>query len=91
MLATAAAFGLRPAYTTPNVEIFRTNVASRRQAFVVVSMIQAHFTGLRITLDLDDCERILRVQDCHTTRPLPTAAIQRLVSALGFAIEPLAD
>ena len=75
----------------PNVALFKTNVASARQAFVVVSLVQAHVAGCRVTLDLDDCDRVLRVQDYYHDAPLPEAAIRRLVSALGFAIEALAD
>ncbi len=75
----------------PNVEVFRTNVVSAREAFVVTSLVQAYFPGCRVTLDLDDRERILRVQDCFSTAPLPVAAIRRLVTGLGYAIEALAD
>ena len=71
--------------------VFRTNVATERQAFVVVSLVQAHFGGCRVTLDLHDCDRVLRVQDCHRAAPLPEGAIRRLVSSLGFAVEALPD
>ena len=73
----------------PNVALFKTNVASARQAFVVVSLVQAHVAGCRVTLDLDDCDRVLRVQDCRSDHPLPVADIRRVVRALGFKIEVL--
>ncbi len=91
MLATIARPRLADERTMPNVAVFKTNVASARQAFVVVSLVQAHVAGCRVTLDLDDCDRVLRVQDCYHDAPLPEAAIRRLVSALGFAIEVLTD
>jgi hypothetical protein len=89
LLATTPAFSLRS--VAPNVEVFRTNVASAREAFVVTSLVQAYFPGCRATVDLDDRERILRVQDCLSDAPLPESAIRRLVSGLGFAIEVLVD
>ncbi len=75
----------------PNVEVFRTNIRTPREAGVVVTMVEAYFAGLRITLDLDDCDRILRVQDRHSTAPLPVSGIRRLVAALGYQIEVLAE
>ncbi|MBC7446970.1 MAG: hypothetical protein H7330_02805 [Hymenobacteraceae bacterium] len=91
MLATLAGHRIADEQTTPNVAVFKTNVASARQALIVVSLIQAHVAGCRVTLDLDDCDRMLRVQDCYHDAPLPEAAIRRLMSALGFAIEALTD
>lgn len=91
MLATLAAGPAFPNPVMPNVEVFRTNVASARQAFVVVSLVQAHFAGCRVTLDLDDCDRVLRVQAYYHNQTLPEETIRRLVSGLGFEIEALAD
>jgi hypothetical protein len=91
MLASAT----RPVFphipAEPNVAVFKTNVSTERAAFVVVRLVQAHFAGCRVTLDLDDHECILRVQDRHSQVPLAEDAIRRLVSGLGYAIEALVD
>jgi hypothetical protein len=43
------------------IEVFRTNVAEPRHAEQLVSMLLEHFPGGKINFDLQDCDRILRV------------------------------
>lgn len=68
---------------TPNVEVFCTNIRTARHATVVITFIQAYFPGLRVTIDLDDCDKVLRVQGAPYDK-LPVVGIRRLVVALGF-------
>jgi len=53
------------------VEIFRTNVKSKRLAGKILKALQANLPAFHFNFDLDDCDRILRVQsngkpvECH--------------------------
>ncbi|MGI4871159.1 MAG: hypothetical protein ACRYFX_08280 [Janthinobacterium lividum] len=76
---------------TPNLlEVFKTDIASPQQGAALLAALQQRFPDLRATLDLDDCDRVLRVQ-----RPPASlvcwAQVQAFVQHLGIAIEPLPD
>ena len=45
-----------------NVEVFKTNVNTRRYANKLVDQIHKTFTQYNANFDLDDCDKILRVQ-----------------------------
>lgn len=47
------------------VEVFKTNVAEAEHAERMVSLLQQHFPGGRITFDLEDCDKILRIENTH--------------------------
>ena len=91
MLVTSALSRYPHPDAVPNAEVFRTSVTTGRHAAVVLAMLQATYPHLRATLDLDDSDRILRVEDRQPAASLPISGIQRLVTALGFKIEMLAD
>lgn len=44
------------------VEVFKTNVEEALEAQQLVTLLQQHFPGGRINFDLQDCDRILRVE-----------------------------
>lgn len=44
------------------IEVFKTNVAEAEHADKLVAMLQQYFPGGRITFDLEDCDRVLRVE-----------------------------
>jgi hypothetical protein len=44
------------------VEVFKTNVTSNRQAKELVNLLEDYFAGYKVNFDLDDCDRILRVE-----------------------------
>jgi hypothetical protein len=44
------------------VEVFKTNVTSVQQAQTLVRIIREHFDGYKVNFDLDDCDRILRIE-----------------------------
>ncbi|HMG09035.1 MAG TPA: hypothetical protein VK609_11025 [Mucilaginibacter sp.] len=44
------------------VEVFKTNVCTRRYANKLVNQIHKTFTMYKANFDLDDCDKILRVQ-----------------------------
>ena len=44
------------------VEIFKTNVQQNSQAKKLVALLCRHFPESKINFDLEDCDRILRVE-----------------------------
>ena len=44
------------------VEVFKTNVQHRELAEQLVSILRGRFAFFKINFDLDDCDKILRVE-----------------------------
>lgn len=44
------------------VEVFKTDVRQPRQAKLLLGILQKRFPLLRINFDLEDCDKILRVE-----------------------------
>lgn len=44
------------------VEVFKTNVQRRGVANALVALLNSNFPGSRINFDLEDCDRVLRVE-----------------------------
>lgn len=44
------------------VEVFKTNIAMAEQAQEIVYALQQYFPGSRVTIDLDDCDKVLRLE-----------------------------
>ena len=44
------------------IKVFKTNVWRQWDADYVIAMLQAMYAGYRITIDLDDCDKVLRVE-----------------------------
>lgn len=70
------------------VEVFKTNIENSRQAGLVLYIIHRKFREYKANVDLDDCDRILRVES--SGRIQATLLIQ-VVQALGFHAEVLPD
>jgi hypothetical protein len=67
------------------VEVFKTNVKQKRQAAGLITALLQAFPMHYISFDLDDCDRILRIEGnniCITT-------ITQLLRLKGFICEPL--
>ncbi|MET0635266.1 MAG: hypothetical protein ABWZ25_04510 [Chitinophagaceae bacterium] len=62
------------------VEVFRTNVEKEFQAKIIVAFLKQQFPGSRVNFDLDDCDRILRVEG-HQVCPV---RITGLLQEKGF-------
>jgi hypothetical protein len=67
------------------VEVFKTNVEEHTAADGIICLLQQHFPGRRINFDLDDCDRILRIEGDN----LVVSRIVGLVNAQGFACHVL--
>jgi hypothetical protein len=44
------------------IEVFKTNVDEEVHAKMLITMLLQYFPGSRINFDLDDCDKILRVE-----------------------------
>lgn len=71
------------------VEVFRTSVRGRRAGAVVLTQLRRRWPGWRITLDLGDPDRILRVQTVGEAVPVGT--IRAELAKSGYLCEPLPD
>ncbi|WPR70363.1 hypothetical protein SLW70_10455 [Flavobacterium sp. NG2] len=71
------------------VEIFKTNIINKEQIKRVVNKIQEKFPYYKIDFDIDDCDKILRIE--NTNNKIDSEQIINVVSGLGFFIDILAD
>ncbi|MCR8556638.1 methyltransferase type 11 [Mucilaginibacter sp. BJC16-A38] len=65
------------------VEIFKTNVKSKRLAGKVLKSLQSHLPAFQFNFDLDDCDRILRVQ----TSGCPVECVKIIHIVKGYEID----
>jgi len=63
------------------VEVFKTNVHETIEANRLVSLLVQHFPGSRINFDLEDCDKVLRIEGGN----IMPAKVMNLVNAHGFA------
>lgn len=70
------------------IQVFRTDVRNRQQANTVIRNLLTTETVKRCTIDLKDCDKVLRAE---TTCELALDFIQNTVRALGFEIEELPE
>lgn len=62
------------------VEVFKTNIEDNQTAERVLSCLLGKFPGCRINFDLDDCDRILRVE----AEQIEVSMVIESVCKLGF-------
>ena len=62
------------------VEVFKTNVQEFSQAQKLVALLSRHFPGSKINFDLDDCDKVLRVEGNN----LRIEKVMNLVMEKGF-------
>lgn len=53
------------------VEIFKTDVMQECEATALVSLLLQHWPHCRINFDLEDCDRILRIESAQQEINLP--------------------
>jgi hypothetical protein len=71
------------------IEIFKTNVNSKRQANRVLKSLYTHLPAYFVNFDLDDCDRILRVQSKNL--PVDTIKVIQIVKDHSVEINLLED
>lgn len=69
------------------VEVFKTNINSRRLANKIQNCLEEAFPGHSINFDLDDCDRILRIE----SESLNCEQIINIVMKYGISITILED
>lgn len=69
------------------VEVFKTNVTSNHQAKQLVNLIEDYFDGYKVNFDLQDCDRILRVEAPRD--PVEPQPLISLLKDLGVRAELL--
>lgn len=67
------------------VEVFKTNVRQRRQAKMLLGLMERQFPMLKINFDLEDCDKILRVEG----ESISNEKITTLVTTNGYQCEIL--
>lgn len=67
------------------VEVFKTNIVDPVTADHILYQFQKLWPAAKINLDLEDCDNILRIEDCAVSIP----EVVKLASDLGFYCEVL--
>jgi hypothetical protein len=67
------------------VEVFKTNVQQKKQARKLFDILSTQFPLLKINFDLEDCDKILRVEGQN----IPREKIVKLLSGNGYRCEVL--
>ena len=62
------------------VEVFKTNVAKEKQAAMLADMLLRLFRPVRINFDLEDCDKILRVEG----KDIPAEEIMETLKRNGY-------
>lgn len=71
------------------IEVFKTNVEDRDHARMLLDLIHHSFIGYKANFDLEDCDKILRVQ-CATGW-VESSLLIDLLKDVGFHAEVLPD
>jgi hypothetical protein len=71
------------------VEVFKTNVKDPAQAKLLIDQIHATFMGYTANFDLEDCDKILRVES--STGAVGAWQLVHLLKRSGFDAEVLSD
>lgn len=70
------------------VEVFKTNVTNEFQAKRLAGIIQHRFDGYKVNFDLDDCDRILRIE---AAEKIATDGVTNFLKGMGVRVEVLSD
>jgi hypothetical protein len=68
------------------IEIFKTDVQNKAQAKSVMNLLQSGFSEAKINFDLNDCDKILRVEGINQ---IHIVQIVNDLNGLGFKCEIL--
>lgn len=74
---------------TAMIEVFKTNVHEPSHAEAMLRRLHSLFPTYRINFDLDDCDRILRVQSPGDT--VQVGPIMSTLAQAGFSCSVLED
>lgn len=71
------------------VEVFKTNIQNKTQAKAIVNILKNEFPKYKINIDLEDCDKVLRVECDHNI--VAVESILNLVQNYNINIEILID
>lgn len=71
------------------VKVFKTDVQDQLVAGHIIHFLQQTFSHWRINFDLDDCDRILRIESQKGS--IEESEIQLMVARYGHRCEPLQE
>jgi hypothetical protein len=67
------------------IEVFKTNVEGPEQSQILLRRLLAQFPQCRINFDLDDCDRVLRVEGEN----FAAGNVVRVLNEAGFVCEEM--
>ena len=67
------------------VEVFKTNISNEEDAHGILSVLMSLLPDAFINFDLEDCDNILRIQNCA----VHTSEIETIVRHKGFECDVL--
>jgi hypothetical protein len=67
------------------VEVFKTNIEDKTAAMRIAAELNGYFPGGRINFDLDDCDKILRVESDN----IIPEEVTNILTRKGFICEVL--
>lgn len=59
-------------------EVFKTNVQQDKQAKKLIAVLYSHFPDSKINFDLEDCDKILRVEGRNVTPQHVVSLIEKM-------------
>ena len=71
------------------VEIFKTNVTHTSEANFIIKNLHKHFPSCRVNFDLNDCDRILRIEG--KAADIDIESILKIVKENNYEIELIED
>jgi hypothetical protein len=69
------------------VEVFKTDVNDEQQAEQLLDLIHQNFQGFQANFDLEDCDKILRVES--VTESIPSSLLINILIQSGVKAEVL--
>ena len=67
------------------VEVFKTNVEDPAQAAKLVGLLQKRITNSSVNFDLEDCDKVLRIEGPEISLPL----VVGILKDYGYKCQPL--
>jgi len=71
------------------IEVFKTNINHKKDAERMLKLLHSALQNHHINFDLEDCDRILRVENRNNTIDIPF--IENILEEKGFHCEVLPD
>ena len=67
------------------IEVFKTNIKKKNDARQIIQKLNSLFPELKVNFDLDDCDKILRVEGGN----ISVDQITYFICQIGFQCNPL--